>query len=343
MALRLPTFTHSAIMYAECRFQERNAAQPGRLRRWLGRGMMNLTLVISLVLFGGEIAGALLYRDPTPISDAFGPLTAFAAAVVMTLHFVLMFQTLSLSANSIAREKLKQTWEVLILTGIDARTVVLGKWWATVRRMGRQYLLLGLLRACIIGWVGAATTRSLYAYYASAYGGVNRITPPGLSYFLLLVLVVMVFTLANLGFTAACGVAASAQSRQPVMALIRAFAIRTGFLVGTSLALGLLVAQFQIYFFVAGVNGELFGVLPLVVVGLVDNGATSAMTLVSYGTPGVQAGAILLMVLMTLALYGGLTWFMLRQAEKQAVKHQALRRPRAMSVPGLRRHVLPGQ
>ncbi|MCB9454424.1 MAG: hypothetical protein H6671_00390 [Anaerolineaceae bacterium] len=343
MALRLPTFTHSAIMYAECRFQERNAAQPGRLRRWLGRGVMNLTLVISLVLFGGEIAGALLYRDPTPISDAFGPLTAFAAAVVMTLHFVLMFQTLSLSANSIAREKLKQTWEVLILTGIDARTVVLGKWWATVRRMGRQYLLLGLLRACIIGWVGAATTRSLYAYYASAYGGVNRITPPGLSYFLLLVLVVMVFTLANLGFTAACGVAASAQSRQPVMALIRAFAIRTGFLVGTSLALGLLVAQFQIYFFVAGVNGELFGVLPLVVVGLVDNGATSAMTLVSYGTPGVQAGAILLMVLMTLALYGGLTWFMLRQAEKQAVKHQALRRPRAMSVSGLRRHVLPGQ
>jgi hypothetical protein len=344
MPLTLPPFTRSAIMHAEWHHQERNVVQLRRWRHWAGRAVFNVTLALSLILFGGEVAGALLSRDPTPIGETLGALTVFAATAVVTLHFVLMFQTLALSSNSIAREQFGQTWEALILTGIDARTIVLGKWWATMRRLARRYLLLGLLRGCIIGWIGAATSRSLYFYLASNYGAISRIPAPGLHHFLLLVVVVILFTLANLGFTAACGVAASAQSRQPVMALIRAFAIRTGFLAGTSIALALLMAQLGIYFFVTGVTGDFLGILPLAAIGLVDNGVTVASILVSYGNPGVPVGAVLLTVLLTLAIYGGLTWFMLRQAENQAVKKQALGRPRTIRWPRYRRQVvLPDQ
>ncbi|MCB9452247.1 MAG: hypothetical protein H6672_12465 [Anaerolineaceae bacterium] len=334
MAFTLPAFTRSVIAQAEWRHQERSTPQLRRWRRWVGQGVLVLTLAVSLILYGGEIAGALLYRDPDPIIDALDALTAFAPTVVLTLHFALMFKTLSLSANSIARERQNQTWEALVLTGVPARTIVLGKWWATVRRMGRMYLLLGLLRACIVGWISASTSRSLSIYIAGNYGGYSEFVPPTLFQFLLVVLVMMAFTLANLGFTAACGVSASAESRQPVMALIRALVTRTIALLAIVFLLEVVVSYFQVVTFNTLEEGDMINTFALAVPGLLDNGLTITATLVVYSAP-ISMVNTLLSVFLTLALYAGLTWFVLGQAEKQAVKHHALRSPHRFRLSGL--------
>src|SRR5690606_35757803 len=60
---------------------------------------------------------------------------AFLLLIVMNiaLYAVVQLITVALGANSILREKQGRTWETLLLTNIDARQIVLGKWWATIR------------------------------------------------------------------------------------------------------------------------------------------------------------------------------------------------------------------
>jgi hypothetical protein len=146
------------IALAELNYQRRSNPPQRRWIRWIRRAGITFAYLLSSIALGSEIAIALLIRvdQATSINlillfDMLGALPLVAFIIVLAIHFGLMVQTLTLATNSIARERQTNNWEMLILTGMDARKIVRGKWWATVLRMWRSYGRLALLRAMLIG------------------------------------------------------------------------------------------------------------------------------------------------------------------------------------------------
>ncbi len=101
---------------------------------------------ISLGLYGWIVAGA-----PQIIGTIFSGVSfGYSLAVVIT-HFGIILNTLYIASSAVAREKREtQRWDALILTGVSARAIVLGKWWAIIRTLWREYLLLTVLRTIAI-------------------------------------------------------------------------------------------------------------------------------------------------------------------------------------------------
>src|SRR5262249_40556953 len=125
-----------------------------------------LMIAIALIQFVGLLVASLTQRDPSRITQGLDPLPNILMLFAIYYHFYLMFQTIALTGNSITREKEAQTWEMLVLTGIDARQIVRGKWWATIQRQTPRYLLLGVLR---IGAI-AAIAITFAAIFSSSGG-----------------------------------------------------------------------------------------------------------------------------------------------------------------------------
>lgn len=165
-----------------------------------------LGLMFGLILAGGVFVGSVLQRDAYPITEAlgfFGIIPLFFCLTVFVAHYVLQFRTLVLATNSLAREREGATWELVLLTGIDSASIIRGKWWAVVQRQLPAYLWLGVMRACAIVWFGY--------YNASTLVKSVTVEPPinvifdGPAELLFNVVVTVIASLLNLGFTAACG------------------------------------------------------------------------------------------------------------------------------------------
>lgn len=318
-----PAFTRNPIMQAELRFQRR-AARGRRWWRWLARSVTLLAVMLALILYGGELAGALLQRDPTPIGERFGVGVALLMVFTLALHFALMFRALALGANSIARERQGQTWDMLVLTGIDARQIVLGKWWATVRQLWRQYALLAVLRAGVIVWMAASTSRLITFIYVSSssyYLGTASFSLPAPLDLLLAGVIVFALTLANLAFTAAVGVSASGEARSGALALVRAIFMRAALLIVAAFLLLWLSGMVSLLSFPAA---EFPGRVASL---LLDNGASLAGELAMYRSDYyglVSANAVLPTALLGLVAYALLTWAVLELAQRRAVRLRAL-------------------
>ncbi|HRF99264.1 MAG TPA: hypothetical protein PLZ51_28825, partial [Aggregatilineales bacterium] len=50
----------------------------------------------------------------------------------------------------ITRERKGQTWDVLVLTNVDARQIVLGKWWASLVALWGDHAMIGFLRVGLV-------------------------------------------------------------------------------------------------------------------------------------------------------------------------------------------------
>jgi hypothetical protein len=319
-------FPDNPVMRAERSYQERSTAQ--RARRWrhrLSRLVKTVLVGMALGMFGAGVLGSLFGIDISDaVNDASGWLTLFAI-FVMTHHFSVMINTLSLGANSIAREKQGQTWDMLVLTGIDARQIVRGKWAATVRRQLPAYLVLAVMRIGAIV-LYSVVTNSIFSFTVG-YGG-DRLTylPHPLNY-ALLAGVVTLLTLANLVFTAACGVWASSVTHRPALAQARA--------IGTRIAL-LLVPSFVVLFFFGRFlaydarTGPFYDLLLGTGLTLADNGATAAANLVAvrYGWEGsppspINLGLWVTVTLAALGIYALWTIVALWRAQTLAVRQLA--------------------
>jgi hypothetical protein len=320
-------FSANPIARAELVYQTRSRPQVRRWKRVATRITLIAALTLACILAGGEFAGVVLYRDPDPISRAFGVLNILPVATAFILHFVLMIQTLSLSANSVAREKQANNWDMLVLTGIDARQIIRGKWWATVRRMWPSYAFLGVLRAAVIIWFGASVSRvyeiSLMSF--NYYGGNIELILPSASNFGVAAVSIFALTMINLPFTAACGVSAiSARTRSSALTLGRAIGTRLLILLAPSLMGFLLafpLALWRSQFFAQIGGGTL--------VTLIDNGLSVGNQLVGWEhtDPYVDTsdkGDLVVVVFLALAAYLLFTVLLLRIAQWQATRHNAL-------------------
>ena len=293
----------------------------------MSRIILIAALTLALILAGSEFAGVLLYRDPDPISRAFGVLNILPVATAFILHFVLMIQTLSLSANSVAREKQANNWDMLVLTGIDARQIIRGKWWATVLRMWPMYAFLGILRAAVIIWFGASLTRVYEISVMSMnFSGVPvDLILPSPSNFAVAAASIFTLTMVNLPFTAACGVSAiSAQTRNSALTLGRAIGTRL-LILGVPALIGAFMtfalALWRSQFFTDIVGGTL--------VTLLDNGFSVGNQLVGWEhmNPYVDnsdKGYLVVVILLAMVAYFLFTALLLRMAEWQATRQNAL-------------------
>lgn len=129
---------------------------------WLAYLMLYPALAVSAALYLGAllnfvIPGGFWLISGTQGAGVLGAATTHLIAMNVALYAVVTLVTMALAANSIQREKQNHTWETLLLTGVDARRIVWGKWWATVRVMWKDHALVGLLRLGMIAWLVAIT------------------------------------------------------------------------------------------------------------------------------------------------------------------------------------------
>lgn len=332
LRLSLPPkwFPNNAIMRIEQAHQARTLTQQRRWRKYMQQAVNWFMLTIGMILFWGEVVGSLTQRDASPIGQKLGVLTVIFLAYVVIWHFSLMFRTLALAANSITREKQSGSWDLVVLTGIDARQLVRGKWSATVRHQLPHYIRLGVLRACAAVYWMAANSRMIYGIVYSPYYGamVIDIFPPAPFGILVAGLIVFGFTIVNLFFTAACGIQASAQVQRPVSALIWAIVARfTVPLIPLAVIACILITGLFRY-----MTADTFGsVIGGTVITLIDNGVSviSELVAVHYQwndliptdvSPFITAIQIFTIIVLALGLYALFTFMLLQRAERLAVQ-----------------------
>jgi hypothetical protein len=217
--MRLTLNTMPAVAQAEYLHQQRSI--DNRRHRWwvILPGQVMLVLSIFCVSFifmilAGETLG-LFKMSAIPAS--FRPIvfilwvvlpgfTVLPTAFVM--HFGLMMRTLLWTANSVPREKVTGTWDLLLLTGTSGSSIVYNKWWATVRRAFPAYLRLAALRAGVVMWF-LQWTRMYVNFHPELIVEFNNTSPLHPLALTALIAVIFGFTLLNLLVTAAVGMLAA--------------------------------------------------------------------------------------------------------------------------------------
>ncbi|MBA3869758.1 MAG: hypothetical protein H0X30_11480 [Anaerolineae bacterium] len=218
---QLPTaiFPDNAITRAERAYQQRSTRVFPPSRQKINRFVRWLMIIVAILQFGGLLIASLMRRNPIPLIESLQPLPTLVILPVILYHFYLMFQTLSITARSISREKEEQTWDLVVLTGINARQIVRSKWWATLQHQFPAYSLLallhvGMIAAVVINPLTWASSRLLQNYQI-------EIKLPHPVTLLYVALMAFGFAVVNLCFSAACGVMASAASKNDRVAFIR--------------------------------------------------------------------------------------------------------------------------
>lgn len=135
----------------------------------------------------------------------------FMSTVVMNiaLYFVLMMIGIALAYNSISREYTRRTWDVLCMTNVSARYVVLGKWWASFVALWGDHMMLVILR------VGLACIAVL-------------LTPHDINFLVVLsiAVILVIFTLVDVGFTIALAIASALSGKKTAISSALVLGIR---------------------------------------------------------------------------------------------------------------------
>lgn len=325
----------NAVARTELAYQQRSSRTPRRWWSWIGRGLHALIMAISVILFLIVLLWSLGVESVTRTDDHIEVMTWALGAVVVIYHFILMFRTVVLSSNSLVRETHNNTWEMLVLTGINSEQIAQGKWSGTVRNMWRQYALLGVMRAGVAVWYGAYSSRDYLFMWQTFTTEDLQIAYPSALHILVGGLSVWVLTMVNLPFTAACGVLASAQVRRNALAIGRAFGVRLLSIFALFfcwliiIGVGLGSIRFPVRpdpFFSQAAQVSIFNVL--------DNGASTGVNLGSvvfysttYGDIPPNFVAHALAVAVSIGLYGLTTGLILRMAQQGLSKELALPPP----------------
>ncbi|MFN8375711.1 MAG: hypothetical protein U0694_22925 [Anaerolineae bacterium] len=345
--MRLALTGHwTPIAQAEYTHQTRSIA--GRRSRWwitlLRRGWLALSVFAVVSIFLITLSASLgLFMSPQVPAEVvplafvvwilIPGLALFPTTVV--LHFGLMLRTLLWAANSIPREKLSGTWDLLLLTGTPAREIVQSKWWATVRRAFPSYNRLVLLRFACVLWIIEWSRISLSVYPRLSFSLIRDDTSTIHPLLLLLGLLVMfLLTNANLLVTAALGMLLAFASKRSAMNAGVAAVVRTLLFIAPFFLLRIGAMFFYDFYYspYPSVGFYFSMIAQWVVITLGDNGMmvttliTSARTQYeawytdfSVALLGV-GGALLCCGLVTLAALWGARRLALRQAALERAK-----------------------
>ena len=259
-------------------------------RRWAAHGLYAVALAVALIAYLGEWAGLLLWRDANPLHVALQPFMLIVSLYVVFAHAGLLLRTLLMAANSISSARATGTWDLWVMTGISARHIVSGVWWAVLRAMLPGWLRLLPLRVGVITYIGAASSYQTARYVAYQLGMRNaslQLVPPGPLGLLLLVPLSLALALLSGSVIAAMGLLASALVRR----VGAAYAIAAGvllLLLGAGLLSGMLAERGLYAVFPPGdVRGTaaysvLSNVTAAATLSWFDNGALLTTQLINY-------------------------------------------------------------
>ncbi len=205
------------ILWQEYTHQERSGA------RWLRWGH-------SFGILG--IGSAVVYVLFT-LSHIDAPTRELALYVIWMVHASTAIRATVAGANTISREHVGQTWDALVLTGVSARRILLGKWRAALWRVRGWALALGVVRLAMLPiFVLALVNRFVYfniGVYGSSYNSgylsfANFTLVPSAA--VLSVVMTVVLTILDVLCCTALGLAASAVLRRGSLAGLAAILIR---------------------------------------------------------------------------------------------------------------------
>ncbi len=326
---------------AEALYQARRLGNPSRLWRWVQRLLMVYSLAFSafMVIFI-VLVTVFGLRISVDQWDSFQPWAVAAIVIALGWHVGLIFRTLLLSSNSLAREQTGQTWELLTLTDLDARAIVRGKWAVTVRRMLPAFGWLALGRIGPIFWLGFKLNGNLLLGQVTYLDTVITLPHPLL--LLLAAGLVTAFTLINLLFTAACGMLGGARSKRSEWALLNAAGLRLR-PAGLYAAIGLMILLFtwatrwDITLYTNPAISQEFRQQAINLIGTslihaattLDNGVmvSALLTSIKVNNPYLQTISVDLVLigsaLLSLLLYAAFTALTLAGAERRALREGA--------------------
>ncbi|MEP7289118.1 MAG: hypothetical protein ABI947_25475 [Chloroflexota bacterium] len=126
--------TDNPIIWQEFNHQQRSMPHFMRRGWWFG-----LLILIGLIAF---VAASLTRLD--------NPSRELALYVIWIVHAATAVRAIVAGTNAISREHVGQTWDALVLTGVSARQILLGKWRAALRRVAPWMLALGTIRLVML-------------------------------------------------------------------------------------------------------------------------------------------------------------------------------------------------
>lgn len=321
--MRFSSLQNNPIMRAElAHLQVREALRLVRLRGRRGRvgkiihGLLRLLwggllLVAGWFLTEGRLDHFLLYYLPAVL--------LLPAAI--GFHFRVVYWCLALAADTLTREKQDRRWDLLLLTGVTTRRMILGKCWAVMRQMLPMYAVALVARIAVIVWL------MLIAVLTT-----DGDKMPQAALVITALLLSVLFMFANLGFTAAVGMLASALNGSTPLNVVTGALLRVTIPLAGALFLGVLVVVIfppLDYFVYLEWTFVLLTILGTALLSLLDNGSILALYLATlpqssvYNMQGDYAVALLSGGLIALALYGFMTalllWLTGRLLRRQGV------------------------
>lgn len=206
------------VEWQELKLQQRGI--PAFIRRW------RLFVPIALISAFTGIALTLSHID-SPTRD-------LAIHAIWIFHIITVIRALVAGSTAISREHAGRTWEPLILTGISARNILLGKWLGVLHLLSPWMFGLGVLRLLMLPVLMLAFVNRYawwsYARSASYYNAAGEMVYREVSWVawaaLLAVAMTLVLTALEIMSSAAVGVAASAIFRRTTLAMIAALCVR---------------------------------------------------------------------------------------------------------------------
>ncbi len=200
-------WARNPVMRAELKHQ-RHVIETNRAGRvWIALAVLLVVpgIIISVVYFGAALLLPFMPSARALFVDG-GPL-AVLFIVNASLYPVVTLITLSLASASIERERDGLTWDSLLLTAVEPRHIVLGKWWASTRMLLGDHVMVAVARLGVIAWIVL-----LLDDWAGLPPGPFDL-PPEVVLLPLLAAINSVYTALDLAFTTALGVLAGLLSR----------------------------------------------------------------------------------------------------------------------------------
>ena len=193
------------VAQAELNHQQRNSTTHHRWQHF--PVIFTVALALGVLMYSAlQTVPVLAARFGVPAQEldrllrgGFDTITILTGALIMIHHLAFATAALQLAASSISREKGGRTWESLLLTGVDARQIIVGKWSATLRTLWLAYRPLLVLRFAVALWMGASSGAIRFS---------PSIAPPSLPDMIVIGGITAVFPLFYAAFTITLGLLA---------------------------------------------------------------------------------------------------------------------------------------
>jgi hypothetical protein len=270
-------------------------------------------LPVGIAFFGAGLAVVLL--GSLSLREAYEsvewPLLVMLGALIMIHHLAFASSALQLAAAAIAREKQARTWESLLLTGVDARRIIVGKWWATMQTLWADFRLLVPLRFGVALWLGVAQRIvHLNPFFVA----------PTLPVIILISVVVAVFPLIYAAFSAVVGLLAALITNSETSAARLGSLLHFGTIALSFAALMLVISLPFAFELGRGADPAVAALLPGVFVTPLDGGMLSLVGMITGGAGEGVSGVYLVGLALCTLLYALLTGAALWAATRLAVR-----------------------